>query len=134
MENGTFEVTTTSPLTITDHRIDNIVLNVSTRTATTPAVNTTKKHNGKSERSRKNQQRKRKKTKHENELERRPDQELLSPEHTCLMSDVCMRKNGLGYCYKPHKPWNYSKDDRDTEDFYDMLIDNCPHFFDANGK
>lgn len=59
-----------------------------------------------------------------------PEQDQLKPEHTCLIGEVCMRNGKLGYCYKPHSPIMYNKDSQSTEDFYDMMLENCGHFFD----
>jgi len=62
-----------------------------------------------------------------------PDPADLKPEQTCLISEVCMRNGKLGYCYKPHAPVKYEKDDQETEDFYEMMQESCSHFFDENG-
>lgn len=61
-----------------------------------------------------------------------PDPAELKPDQTCLIGDVCMRNGRLGYCYKPHAPVKFDKDDIETEDFYDMLQESCSHFFDEN--
>lgn len=63
-----------------------------------------------------------------------PDLDQLKPDETCVIGDVCMRNGRLGYCYKPHRPVLYDRDNRDTEDFYDMMMESCPHFFDSDGK
>lgn len=61
------------------------------------------------------------------------------PAKTCLIGDSCDDDNNFrgigagGYCYRPHEPINYQMDDDDTESFYEMLLENCPHFFNDNG-
>ena len=68
------------------------------------------------------------------QVETVPNQEQLKPEQSCVIGEVCMRNGKLGYCYKPHKPVMFLKEDPNTEDFYEMMKESCPHFFDENGK
>lgn len=63
-----------------------------------------------------------------------PDMSNVTLDHTCLMSDACLRDGKLSTCFKPHRPIHYDRDNRETEDFYDMLLESCPHFFDENGE
>ena len=51
---------------------------------------------------------------------------------TCLIGDVCGHKQ-MGYCYRPHEPNYFDLADIDTENFYDLLLTSCPHFFDEEG-
>lgn len=69
----------------------------------------------------------------QSQIESVPDPSELKPEQSCLIGDVCMRNGKLGYCYKPHAPVMFDKESSETEDFYDMLLESCSHFFDENG-
>ncbi|KAH9419903.1 NPC intracellular cholesterol transporter 1 [Dermatophagoides pteronyssinus] len=53
----------------------------------------------------------------------------LIANRTCLIGDVCGQKQ-MGYCYRPHEPKYFDLSDIDTENFYDLLLTSCPHFFD----
>lgn len=52
---------------------------------------------------------------------------------TCIMNSVCKNKyNGItrnSPCYQRHAPYENIADD----DFYELLWNNCPHFFDDKG-
>ena len=55
-------------------------------------------------------------------------------EKTCLMDSICKNKDKEGAnknspCHKIHAPYDNVTDD----DFYDLLWNNCPHFFDDKG-
>jgi hypothetical protein len=56
-----------------------------------------------------------------------------SEEKTCLMDSICKNKlNGVirnSPCHRIHAPYDNVTDD----DFYDLLWNNCPHFFDDKG-
>lgn len=76
----------------------------------------------------------RRRKKPESEREWRPEQGGVVGSHSCLMRDACLRGAEVGTCYRPHPPRAYRRDEPGTEDFYEMLLDNCPHFFDAHGE
>jgi len=54
-------------------------------------------------------------------------------DKTCLMDSICKNKfDGMtrnSPCHQIHSPYDNVTDD----DFYDLLWNNCPHFFDDKG-
>ena len=53
---------------------------------------------------------------------------------TCLMDSICKNKDKDGNnknspCHQVHLPYDNVTDD----DFYELLWNNCPHFFDEKG-
>jgi len=61
--------------------------------------------------------------------------EGVDEEKTCLMDSICKNKDKEGAnknspCHKIHAPYDNVTDN----DFYDLLWNNCPHFFDDKGE